>query len=370
MHVTYKGLRVCYLLVSNMCNLNCIYCYERFKNKKRMTADVAKRILVEEIERIGSDGWPDDLLVEFLGGEPFTNFPVIQETCEWLWTNYRDKKIKLMCRTNGTCLTLAAKEWLKNNKNKISVGLSLDGVSELQELNRRGSIGRIPIDFFVENWPDEEIKSVISPQGVHMLAESAISFYTKGWNFNMTLAAGVDWSDSAVSELEKQLDVIIDFLIKNPKYEPVKGVFKKDFSELCRPIDADRERMCGTYNEIAAYSVEGYRLRCHIFAEITLGKQLADFYRDERNFPDKLVLDEACRDCAAHALCSVCPGFNLIAGNEMNIQDKRVCKLMHVLLRANCKLYVLRIQERVISGDLSSEEWAYLKFALQHVNAS
>lgn len=368
MHHSYRGLRVCYLLVSNMCNLNCIYCYEKFKNRKKMTFEVAKRVLTKELALVGTDGWPDDLLIEFLGGEPFTNFPVIQDTCEWIWNTYPDKTMRLMCRTNGTCLTPDAKEWLVNNKDKISVGLSLDGLPEIQELNRHGSIKRIPVDFFIENWPTEEIKSVISPQGVHLMAASAIDFYERNWNFNMTLAAGIDWPDSAVEELEKQLNKIIDYLMEHPHLTPVKGLFKDEFISVCLPIDSDRERMCGSYNEIAAYSPEGTRLRCHIFAEITLGKELADHYSEDKNFPEKLTLDPACQGCPAHAFCSVCPGFNLIAGNEMNIQDKRVCKSMYALLRANCRLFILKNQERALSGDLTREEWACMKFAMQHVS--
>lgn len=365
----YNGLRVCYLLVSNMCNLNCVYCYERFKNKKKMTLKIAKLVLSEEISMIGKEGWPDDLLIEFLGGEPFTNFSLIKDTCEWLWSTHKDKNFRLMCRTNGTCLTTESKEWLKDNRDRISVGLSLDGLPELQELNRKGSIHRIPLDFFVENWPQEEIKSVISPQGVHLLAASAVSFYERKLPFNMSLAAGVDWGITAVLELEKQLDILVDYLSKHPECVPVKGLFREDFLDLCHSIDSTRERLCGSYNEIVAYSPEGEKYRCHIFSEITLGKELADYYCEDSHFPEKLELDKACLGCPAHVLCNVCPGFNLIAGNEMNIQDKRVCKSMFVLLRANCKLYLLKNQERAAKGNLSRAEWVCLKFALQHVKS-
>lgn len=334
-----------------------------------MTLEVAKRVLDEEISMIGKDGWPDDLLIEFLGGEPFINFGVIKDTCEWLWNTYKDKKFRLMCRTNGTCFTEKTKNWLKENKNRISIGLSLDGLAELQEINRRGSIQHIPIDFLIDNWPNEEIKSVISPQGVHFLAESAIAFYNKNWNFNMTLAAGVEWPDFSIIELKRQLDIIIEYLIKHPELKPVKGLFVDDFIRLCQPIDETREKMCGSYNEIVAYSPEGKKLRCHIFAEITLGKEISDYYADNKHFPEKLELDKACQNCPAHALCSVCPGFNLLAGNDMNIQDKRVCASMHVLLQANCKLYLLKNQDRALNGQLSSMEWTCLKFALQQLNA-
>ncbi len=32
---------VCILLVTNACNLNCLYCYENYKSNKYMTLEVA-----------------------------------------------------------------------------------------------------------------------------------------------------------------------------------------------------------------------------------------------------------------------------------------------------------------------------------------
>lgn len=67
------------LIVTNACNLHCRYCFEGHKNPRKMTLDTGKRILAKALSEEGRDV----LKVDFFGGEPFLNFPLIKELCEW-----------------------------------------------------------------------------------------------------------------------------------------------------------------------------------------------------------------------------------------------------------------------------------------------
>ena len=54
------------LLLTNECNLNCIYCYEHHKNVSKMTFHTAKYILDENIKKINKS---DRIILELFGGE-------------------------------------------------------------------------------------------------------------------------------------------------------------------------------------------------------------------------------------------------------------------------------------------------------------
>ncbi len=57
------------LMVTHGCNLNCTYCYEKFKNgAKRMSIDLAKEIILKEIEIVKADERFEELEVDFMGG--------------------------------------------------------------------------------------------------------------------------------------------------------------------------------------------------------------------------------------------------------------------------------------------------------------
>ena len=61
------------LIVTERCNLSCVYCYEHNKSAKQMTFDVAKKIIDEEL--INLDKY--EYMIDFFGGEPFLNFELI-----------------------------------------------------------------------------------------------------------------------------------------------------------------------------------------------------------------------------------------------------------------------------------------------------
>jgi sulfatase maturation enzyme AslB (radical SAM superfamily) len=67
---TSRRQRTCTLIVTHRCNLDCVYCYESFKSPKAMPFDLAIGVLKSEFEMLaGSDDF-DEIIIEFMGGEP------------------------------------------------------------------------------------------------------------------------------------------------------------------------------------------------------------------------------------------------------------------------------------------------------------
>ena len=69
------------LVLTQKCNLSCVYCYESNKNAIDMSFETAKQIIDSEIRNI--DGY-DEILFELFGGEPFSNFELIKSIVSYL----------------------------------------------------------------------------------------------------------------------------------------------------------------------------------------------------------------------------------------------------------------------------------------------
>lgn len=86
------------LLLTEECNLNCVYCYEHFKSKRKMSFDTARSIL----DNFYSSSKPGDtVLIEVFGGEPFTNFELIKQIDDYVMTMYGDRNTFLKPQRMG-----------------------------------------------------------------------------------------------------------------------------------------------------------------------------------------------------------------------------------------------------------------------------
>ena len=177
------------LMLTEHCNLNCRYCYEKNKSLKTMTYKTAVDILTTELKM--DDGF-EQCEIQFFGGEPFIEFDLIKKICDFLWKNKWDKRFYCFATTNGTILTDDMKVWLKEHKDEFICALSLDGNKKAHDVNRCNSYDKIDKDFFKNTWPFQPAKMTISPDSLPFLADSVIELHSSGWVFDNNLAYGVD----------------------------------------------------------------------------------------------------------------------------------------------------------------------------------
>lgn len=78
------------LTITNQCNLNCIYCYEKHKDVRNMSFSTAHNIIEEEFQK--NPNIPIEF--DFHGGEPLMNFHLIKQICEWCWSEKRPRKYR------------------------------------------------------------------------------------------------------------------------------------------------------------------------------------------------------------------------------------------------------------------------------------
>lgn len=117
------------------CNSNCIYCQVSKKDVDddgyNMTKETAKKVVKTIFES------PSPIVkIEFQGGEPLTNFEMVQYIMEEAeWQNlFKKKHLEFVICTNISLITSEILKYLK--KHKCYISTSLDGPCDLHNTNR------------------------------------------------------------------------------------------------------------------------------------------------------------------------------------------------------------------------------------------
>jgi uncharacterized protein len=126
------------LVVTNRCNLNCIYCQASKNNSSDKKYDMNKSTAKQAVDLIlqfpGSSA-----TIEFQGGEPLLNFEIIKFIVDYIKSCKSDKHINFSLVSN-----LIEMDDEKLNfviENNISLCTSCDGNKEVQDYNRPYSRG-------------------------------------------------------------------------------------------------------------------------------------------------------------------------------------------------------------------------------------
>jgi len=128
---------------SSKCNLKCKYCFYHSISDARDIKDygfMKIETLEEIIEKIKAYCNGGECTIGFQGGEPLlSGIDFYKHLIDCVNKNNNGTRIKLSIQTNGTLIT---EEWAKFLKeNKFLVGVSLDGIKDIHNLNRVDSVG-------------------------------------------------------------------------------------------------------------------------------------------------------------------------------------------------------------------------------------
>lgn len=312
--------------VTENCNLNCIYCYQTEKRKNSIKSEKLVEIVINSFY---SNNDFDELEFDFIGGEPLLNFPIIQATCELVWNKCLNKPYIFFITTNGTLLDENSKKWLSRNKDKIWLGLSIDGTKEMHNKNRCSSFELIDIPFFLENWPEQPVKMTISNETLNNFAEGVIYLHHLGFKVAANLAYGIDWSNpSNESIIERELYKLVDFYLTNPNIEPIMLLNLP----LYNLISNNLEKYCGANTEMVAFDINGRKFPCHMFYDVTIENE------DWKNIDcSKLYQNyyHNCKNPTFFNICPICVGINF-SQSRMDFKcNESLCKLMIPFFKAN-----------------------------------
>lgn len=354
------------LMVTEKCNLNCIYCYEHYKTLNNMSFETAKIILDKELMMFN---FKNKLVIDFFGGEPFSNFPLIKKIVLYVETAYKENlsQIKFFTTTNGTLINNEIKDFLLERKKYFIVGLSLDGNREAHNINRSNSFDLIDLNFFLDNYPFQPIKMTISKDTLKYLYES-IKYLTKlGFLINCNFAYGTEWNlKSDIIILEQELEKLIDFYVENPKISRAR-ILDYDIKHISYVDNSlsTVKKWCGCGKYMSTYTVNGKKYPCQMFTPIS-NRTNSELPNIESDIP-KILLDDKCKKCIVQSICPTCYGINYLSrGNPYSI-DNIQCELNKVVYKANAKLQALLWKTKKLNLN-KNEEQALLRAIKKIVN--
>lgn len=346
------------ILLTEACNLNCIYCYEHYKNPRKMEFSVAKKIL-DEFYAATKPG--DTTLIEVFGGEVFTNFDLLKQIDDYVMTNYGDRKNYFETTTNGTLIHGEIQEWLYNRRDRYMISLSLDGTREMHNKNRpfisgEGSYDSIDINFFLSTWTDCQAKLTMSALSLPNLAEGIIAIHELGFVCDATLSTGVDWNYKENEELfVNELTKLVDYYVEHPDIELCTMLnydLRLVFSKLNKNL-----RFCGAGEMTRCYDLDGDVYPCQGFAPVALGKE-AETYKDYDVNKFNLTTKNPCAECKFFFLCANCYSANLAITGCCHLVDINQCMAYRMCILASSKIQFERIK---MKKELTNDDRLVLK---------
>ena len=314
------------IVLTNKCNLNCIYCYESGKSNHSISVNRIKEIVSEYLNSPNYD----EVEIDFFGGEPFLEFEKIKEVCEWVWANKWRNKYLFFATTNGVLVHGEIQEWLRRNKKYFWVCLSLDGMPESHNKNRSNSYEKIDIPFFKECWPSQTVKMTISKETVDNIYENIVHIHSLGFDITGTnFAEGIDWENEKYSKVvAEQLEKLCRYYIEHPEIKPVPLINMA--IHKCEEKKVQR-KWCGCGEFMAAYETDGKKYPCTFFTPMTFKEAaLQNILEMDFSCPSNFIDMDCWENCYLEPVCNCCYGANLLTNGIVNKRDRSKCKLMQI----------------------------------------
>jgi radical SAM protein with 4Fe4S-binding SPASM domain len=306
----------------------------------------------------------DECVIEFFGGEPFLNFPLIRQVCEYVWSKQWNKPYLFFTTTNGTIIHGEIQDWLYKNREKFFVTLSLDGTEEMHDINRSKSFSKIDLPFFKKTWTNTPVKMTISKDTLPYLSEGVIFLHTHGFSIQNNLAYGVDWSDSNnVVILKRELEKLVELYLSHPDIAPCSLMDMK-----IEYAGREAKKWCGVGTQMVIIDVDGEKYPCHAFLPMSLGREKAiDSQKIDFN-ATQIIIDPKCESCILHAICPTCYGANYAANDNTALRNEHLCRLTKIMALASSYLKVKRILANTEVEKLEGEKYFTIKSALEIQN--
>lgn len=341
-------LKALCLHVAHDCNLRCAYCFASQghyrADRKLMPPEVALRALDF---LISNSGEKKNVEVDFFGGEPMLNFPVVQKTVAYgkEIAARAGKKINFTITTNGTVLDAESINYI--NEHMDNVVLSLDGRQAVHDAIRCDAAGRGTYDRILGN----ALKLVRARNNKSYFIRGTFTAHNLDFASDVLHLADLGFTEISIepvvgrgADIHLRREHLPDIFAA---YERLAGAYLermkagKPFHFYHFHLDIykgpclyKRIAACGAGTEYLAVTPEGDLYPCHQLVgqnEFCLGNldtgiknhTLAQDFADANIFTK-----EACRDCWARLYCSGgCQANAFYANGDIRQPEALFCEM-------------------------------------------
>lgn len=349
------------LSITERCNLNCIYCFEKSKSNKVLNFENAISIIDRELN---ADDNFNSVAIDFMGGEPFLEFDLIRNICEYYWGKPTNRPILFFTTTNGTMVKGSIKEWLEKNHMRFSCALSLDGMKTSHNKNRCNSFDEIDIPFFLSMWPTQKVKAIVSMLTISDLCDNVIFLHQLGFTrIEIKLAYGFDWSnDDLCSKYKNELEKLLDFYTEASDYIPC-SLLNLDLKKLL--VKDEIVKWCNAGIKTISYDMDGNRYPCRYFQDLRKTGNLSDEEMWAINYAEiQESLEAPCRNCIIRNVCRTCYAQNYELYGSFGRKPMFLCYPTRIGVYYSAKLFLKRYE----SGKIKDKEIENISEAVSACN--
>lgn len=343
-------LRDITLNITNGCNLKCSYCFEHDKNSKKMSVDMAEKIIDKcynnYLQHKNENNFP--FAVNFFGGEPFLNFGLMEHIMKY--SKNKGYNIEFGVTTNMTILTDHMIDVIEEYE--LGLLVSIDGIKDIHDRNRCNSYDIVCRN--IKKLIDRhlgyliEARMTIMPDDVNCLLESIQSIVNMGIvNIAPVPVTDVKWSESNLSDLKNSLKMVWNWLFDiyndNDNKKNISIKFIEDYLEKVLTFEAVKEqkKVCLAGGNLScSIGVDGEIMPCHQrhtiktnHDDLVMGNILSEEIK-EIKFNDMTInscLD--CEKCIAKQVCQGgCPSENLTVNGNANLMNENQCKIFQTMV--------------------------------------
>lgn len=365
-----KMKKVVQITITERCNLNCVYCYEKRRNHNIMEIELAKSIISKSFKEYKD---ADFIEFDFHGGEIILAFDLISAVCNWTWGQKWDKEYIFHATTNGTLIHGHIQEWFRINKDRFNLGLSLDGNKIMHDLNRSNSYDMIDMDFFFETYPNQPVKMTISPMSLPSLFDGIMDIYNRGFDVSANLAYGMDWDNHLLKRIyQEQLSKLVNWYIDHPSKNVCNLLSDRGFKYIGKCVSDKTHQIhrkwCGTKDNMKCYSVEGNVSPCQFFNP----SSNSNYSKEDLLLLDfsNIGIDEECANCPILSICPTCYGANYSVRKELNKRPDVMCDYRKIESLASSYLYGIMFisdEEYTEVHNYSEIEKAYCMLGIKYI---
>lgn len=360
----YYAVRSVTFDLTNACNLQCSYCFEKDKNPCSMTAENALK-MAEAVDqnfrkRVLVNQPGATLRVTFFGGEPMLKMDVMRAVAKFFMD--QEYFVEFAITTNLTLLKDEDIEFFRS----INMGIlvSIDGTKEAHDKNRCNSYDLVANN--IKKLVDAgmqlnlEARITLPPSEVGTLVEGVKGVFELGVdNIAPCLVYDQPWKKEDWVIFEDQTRKLFDWALEvynnsdNKRNLNIKML--NDALENCLVKSNENEVPCGMGNDLfIAVSPEGNVAPCHQIPTnksghgLIMGNILTDEFDEKRIMETRAKRDfsQRCQACDNRGICSGgCPVENYRASGSFSKPEPAWCEYIAIMAKI-----IVEYQDRILNA--------------------
>lgn len=357
-------------LISENCNLNCSYCFEKTKKNINMSPEVALKALSILINNSMEDN-KSEVHILLFGGEPLLNFETIKILLGEM-KKHTEIKFSIQTVTNGTIINDDIIQTFKDcdvyDHISCSFQLSIDGLKEDHDFYRVYHDGKGSFDTIMKNIPrfkemfgGEEFHKTDKRGRLHVhgsLNKKTIVHMYDSWKFftqelkipavwNMPIH-DEQWTQEDVDKYEEQLSLIARDILTTFIQTRDKTIIN-DYSPLNKCMNEiptmRNGPFCGAGNNFITFTARGDIYPCHQFYYMDEAFKIGNIY-DGIDYQKTLIYDSYSAEDSTCQKNAKCKNFNCYICPAENYQETGT--IFNPQLTLRCKM--TSIERRIITN--------------------